>query len=113
MKSVTIPYRQENHGDFDAEWPVQRKVTGWWNITGLFSDPAGPACLYSYGTGFYLAQLPCLRLFEQVCYPKILSIKEQQFICFHPKFPIRIPRLGTFWRVFDMGDQTLAKSNGC
>ena len=31
MKSVTIPYRQEDHGDFDAEWPVQRKVTGWWS----------------------------------------------------------------------------------
>ena len=41
MKSVTIPYRQENHGDFDAEWPVQRKVTGWWYITGFFSDLPG------------------------------------------------------------------------
>jgi predicted secreted hydrolase len=48
MKSVTIPYRQENHGDFDAEWPVQRGVTGWWYITGYFSDPAAPARLYSY-----------------------------------------------------------------
>ena len=48
MKSVTIPYRQENHGDFDAEWPIQRKVTGWWYITGYFSDPADPAHLYSY-----------------------------------------------------------------
>jgi hypothetical protein len=27
MKSVTIPYRQENHGDFDAEWPVQMKLS--------------------------------------------------------------------------------------
>jgi len=34
MKSVTIPYRQENHGDFDAEWPIQRKVSSWWYITG-------------------------------------------------------------------------------
>jgi len=48
MKSVTIPYRQENHGDFDAEWPIQRNVTGWWYITGYFSDPAEPAHLYSY-----------------------------------------------------------------
>jgi predicted secreted hydrolase len=48
MKSVTIPYRQENHGDFDAEWPIQRKVTGWWYITGYFADPAEPAHLYSY-----------------------------------------------------------------
>jgi hypothetical protein len=48
MKSVTIPYRQENHSDFDAEWPVQRKVTGWWYITGFFSAPADPARLYSY-----------------------------------------------------------------
>ena len=48
MKSVTIPYRQENHGDFDAEWPVQRRVTGWWYITGYFSDPADLTRLYSY-----------------------------------------------------------------
>lgn len=48
MKSVTIPYRQESHGDFDAEWPAQRKVTGWWYITGFFSDPTDPARLYSY-----------------------------------------------------------------
>lgn len=48
MKSVTIPYRQENHGDFDAEWPAQRKVSGWWYITGYFSEPAGPEHLYSY-----------------------------------------------------------------
>jgi hypothetical protein len=45
---VTIPYRQENHGDFDAEWPAQRGVTGWWYITGYFSDPGNPASLYSY-----------------------------------------------------------------
>ena len=48
MKSVTIPYRQEDHGDFDAEWPVQRKVSGWWYITGYFSEPANPGYLYSY-----------------------------------------------------------------
>jgi len=43
-----IPYRQENHGDFDAEWPVQRKVSGWWYITGYFSEPGKPEQLYSY-----------------------------------------------------------------
>jgi len=48
MKSVTIPYRQETHGDFDAEWPVQRGVSGWWYITGYFSDSADPGRLYSY-----------------------------------------------------------------
>lgn len=48
MKSVTIPYRQQNHGDFDAEWPVQDKVTGWWYITGYFPDPRDAAHLYSY-----------------------------------------------------------------
>jgi predicted secreted hydrolase len=48
VKSVTIPYRQEDHGDFDAEWPVQRKVTGWWYITGYFSDPDDAGHLYSY-----------------------------------------------------------------
>lgn len=48
MKSVLIPYRQEDHGDFDAEWPVQRGVTGWWYITGYFSEPSEPDRLYSY-----------------------------------------------------------------
>jgi predicted secreted hydrolase len=48
MKSVTIPYRQENHGVFDAEWPVQRNVSGWWYITGYFSEPEHPDKLYSY-----------------------------------------------------------------
>lgn len=48
MKTVTIPYRQENHGDFDAEWPVHRGVSGWWYLTGYFSDPVEPERLYSY-----------------------------------------------------------------
>ena len=48
MKSVTIPYRQENHGDFDAEWPLQRKVSGWWYVTGYFCEAANPDKLYSY-----------------------------------------------------------------
>lgn len=48
MKSVTIPYRQEDHGDFDAEWGIHRRVSGWWYITGYFSDPAKPDYLYSY-----------------------------------------------------------------
>jgi len=48
MKSISIPYRQGNHGDFDAEWAVHRKVSGWWYITGYFSDPAEPERLYSY-----------------------------------------------------------------
>ncbi|PWB56402.1 MAG: hypothetical protein C3F13_02365 [Anaerolineales bacterium] len=48
MKSLTIPYRQENHRNFDEEWPVQRKVSGWWYITGYFSDNASPEKLYSY-----------------------------------------------------------------
>jgi predicted secreted hydrolase len=48
MKSLKIPYRQENHKSFDAEWPVQRKVSGWWYITGYFSDLTAPTKLYSY-----------------------------------------------------------------
>ncbi len=48
MKSVTIPYRQENHKDFDAEWPVHKKVSGWWYITGYFSEESNPEKLYSY-----------------------------------------------------------------
>ncbi len=48
MRSVTIPYRQENHGDFDAEWPLQRDVSGWWYITGYFTEEGKPEKLYSY-----------------------------------------------------------------
>jgi predicted secreted hydrolase len=48
MRSATIPYRQEDHGSFDAEWPVQRKASGWWYITGYFSKPGQPEKLYSY-----------------------------------------------------------------
>lgn len=48
MKSVSIPYRQENHGDFDAEWPIQRGISGWWYITGYFMEPENPDRLYSY-----------------------------------------------------------------
>lgn len=48
MKTITIPYRQEDHGDFDDEWPIHRGVSGWWYITGYFSDVAEPERLYSY-----------------------------------------------------------------
>ena len=47
-KSYTIPYREIDHGDFDAEWPPHKKVSGWWYITGYLSDPKHPDCLYSY-----------------------------------------------------------------
>ncbi len=48
MRSVTIPYRQEDHGDFDAEWPIQRGVSGWWCNTGHFAEASNPQQLYSY-----------------------------------------------------------------
>ncbi len=31
LPNVTIPYRQENHGSFDAEWAPHDDVIGWWN----------------------------------------------------------------------------------
>ncbi len=48
MKSISIPYRQENHGSFDDEWAVHKKVSGWWYITGYFTDPTDPERLYSF-----------------------------------------------------------------
>ena len=48
MKSLTIPYRQADHGDFDAEWLPHRNVSGWWYITGYFTEPGKPDNLYSY-----------------------------------------------------------------
>lgn len=47
-KSYTIPYRETNHGDFDAEWPPHRKVSGWWYITGYLTDRENPEHFYSY-----------------------------------------------------------------
>ncbi|MCK5806022.1 MAG: hypothetical protein KAI66_24535, partial [Lentisphaeria bacterium] len=47
-KSHRIPYREADHGDFDAEWPPHDKVSGWWYITGYLSDPERPEHLYSY-----------------------------------------------------------------
>lgn len=67
MKSISIPYRQENHGSFDDEWAVHKKVSGWWYITGYFTDPTDPERLYSfqftvikariYGISPYILQL--------------------------------------------------------
>lgn len=48
MEHVTIPYRQLDHGAFDAEWPPHRGVSGWWYVTGTLSDPSAPQDLYSY-----------------------------------------------------------------
>lgn len=42
LKSVTIPFRQEDHVYFDAEWPIQRKVSGWWFFTRYFSEKSKP-----------------------------------------------------------------------
>ena len=33
-KNFRIPYREVDHGDFDAEWPPHKKVFGWWYVTG-------------------------------------------------------------------------------
>ena len=48
VKHVMIPYRQEDHGDFDAEWSPHKKVSGWWYITGTLTDQLAPELLYSY-----------------------------------------------------------------
>lgn len=47
-KHYKIRYREEDHGDFDAEWPPHETVSGWWYITGYLSDPDRPEHLYSY-----------------------------------------------------------------
>ena len=47
-KRYAIPYRETDHGDFDAEWPPHRKVSGWWYITGYLREQERPEHLYSY-----------------------------------------------------------------
>jgi predicted secreted hydrolase len=47
-KKYTIPYREKDHGDFNAEWPPHRKVSGWWYITGYLADSTNPENYYSY-----------------------------------------------------------------
>jgi len=48
FKRYSIPYRENNHGDFDAEWLPHKKVSGWWYITGYLNDENNPNDLYSY-----------------------------------------------------------------
>ncbi len=47
-KRYTIPYRETDHGDFNAEWLPHKKVSGWWDITGYLTDQEHPEHLYSY-----------------------------------------------------------------
>jgi len=47
-KRYTIPYREMDHGDFDAEWPPHKGVSGWWYVTGYLTDQEQPKRLYSY-----------------------------------------------------------------
>jgi predicted secreted hydrolase len=43
-----IPYKEIYHGDFDAEWPLHDKVSGWWFLVGYLSDRENPKNIYSY-----------------------------------------------------------------
>ncbi len=47
-KHLTIPYREETHGDFAQEWLPHKKVSGWWYLTGYLQDLENPSHLYSY-----------------------------------------------------------------
>jgi predicted secreted hydrolase len=47
-KNYRIPYREADHGDFDAEWPSHKKVSGWWYITGYLTDLENIENFYSY-----------------------------------------------------------------
>jgi len=48
IKNYKIPYREKDHGDFNAEWMPHKKVSGWWYITGYLADPQDPEHIYSY-----------------------------------------------------------------
>jgi len=48
VKKITIPYREKEHGDFEAEWMPHEKVSGWWYITGYLVNQENPEELYSY-----------------------------------------------------------------
>ena len=66
-KNFRIPYREADHGDFNAEWPPHKKVSGWWYITGYLTDQENRENFYSYqftifnirkfGFNFYVLQM--------------------------------------------------------
>jgi len=41
-----IPYRTHDHGNFNEEWSVHKKVSEWWYVTGYFKNDEGR--MYSY-----------------------------------------------------------------
>ncbi len=56
---VTIPYKQEDHGTFNEEFPPHEDVCGWWYITGYLKDVNNPENMYTYQfTQLNLRNLP-------------------------------------------------------
>ena len=43
-----VPYRQENHGSFEDEFPPHAKGNGWWYVTGYLRDNDKEDQLYSF-----------------------------------------------------------------
>jgi len=41
-----LKYKEKDHGTFDEEWDIHKKITGWWYITGYLKDDNDS--LYSY-----------------------------------------------------------------
>ena len=48
LNYTLIPYRESNHGSFDDEWAPHKNSSGWWYITGYFSDKNNSNSLYSF-----------------------------------------------------------------
>jgi len=47
-KDQPVPYRQEDHGSFNDEFPPHVSTNGWWYITGYLKDISSPEELYAF-----------------------------------------------------------------
>jgi len=43
-----VPYRQENHGSFNEEFPPHENTNGWWYVTGYLREANAPEKMYSF-----------------------------------------------------------------
>lgn len=56
-KRLLIPYKEEDHKNFEEEWFPHKGVSGWWYITGYLVDKESPERIFSYQYTFLRARV--------------------------------------------------------